>query len=260
VLGTPIGDQLAALGWRPQTVLSPYGPLWTAYETLVVRATHDVMTGILLLKVVPLAANLVSALLTWRILGFVRPGLRLVGTVAFLWNPAVIVEVAAEGHVEGLMTCLALLGIYGALRLQPTRALLSGSLAVVTKYIPAVLLPGQLVYLWRRSGHRGRIPRSLALGAAAGIGIGLVAFAPFWAGLRTFDGLREMGQPGPWPTVTGRSPPSSWAAPSPPISFAPPSASEIRPASSRRRRARALHSCSSRPRCSFRGTWSCRSP
>src|SRR5207244_7700324 len=23
------------------------------------------------------------------------------------------------------------------------------------------------------------------------------------AGLRTFDGLREMGQPGPWPTVTG---------------------------------------------------------
>ena len=45
--------------------------------------------------------------------------------------------------------------------------------------------------------------RRLMLGGAVGAGLIVATFAPFWAGLQTLEGLRVMGQPGPWPTATG---------------------------------------------------------
>ena len=203
VLGTPVGAQLTALGWRPQVILSPYGPLWTAYEVGVMRLTGDVGQAMLLLKLPALLASLGSAALIWRILAMVRPGRQLLGTVAFLWSPVVITELAAEGHVDGLMVFLVLLGVSFTLRGRPVSSAVAGVLAVLTKYLPLILLPAQLVYLWRRAAVP-ESPRSrLVLAAVVGLALAGLLFAPFWVGFRTLDGLRVMGQPGPWPTVTG---------------------------------------------------------
>lgn len=202
VLGTVVGDQLTAIGWRPQTILSPYGPLWTAFEIGAMSVTRDIGVAVVLMKLPVLVASLGSAALIWRILGLVRPRLRLVGTVAFLWSPVVITELAGEGHIDGLMTFFVLLGLYATLRARPTSAALSGTLAAVTKYMPVILAPAQLVYIWRTS-DRPDIGRRLVIAGLLALGFLVVLFAPFWVGLRTLEGLRVMGQPGPWPTVTG---------------------------------------------------------
>jgi alpha-1,6-mannosyltransferase len=132
----------------------------------------------------------------------VRPQVRLVGTVAFLWSPVVLTELSGEGHIEGVLTFLALLGIAATLRGRPVSAAVAGTLAVLTKYVPVILLPAQLVYLARTRQPAPSRARLAAAAAAAAL-VAVIIFAPFWAGVRTLEGLRIMGQPGPWPTVTG---------------------------------------------------------
>lgn len=202
VLGTPIGLQLTALGWRPQAIVSPYGPLWTAVEMGVLSVTRDVAVATILVKLPAVLASLGSAGLIWTILGWTRPRLRLLGTVAFLWSPVVVTELAGEGHVDGLMTFLALLGVAATLRGRTVSSAVVGALALVTKYLPAILLPAQAVYLLRARRPAASRARVAAAGIA-GASVVALAFAPFWVGLRTLEGLRIMGQPGPWPTVTG---------------------------------------------------------
>jgi alpha-1,6-mannosyltransferase len=202
VLGTPFGAQLTALGWRPQAILSPYGPLWTAVEVGVLSVTRDLAVATVLLKLPAFLASVGSAALIWTILGWVRPRLRLVGTVAFLWSPVVLTELSGEGHVDGLMTFLVLAGIAATLRGRPVSSAVAGSLAVLTKYVPMIFVPAQLIYLLR-ARHPATSRTWLVAAAALAAALAVCAFAPFWAGLRTLEGLRIMGQPGPWPTLTG---------------------------------------------------------
>jgi alpha-1,6-mannosyltransferase len=201
VLGSPLGEQLTAIGWRPQAIVSPYGPVWTAVEVGVLSFTRDVTVATVLLKLPALLASLGCAGLIWTILGRVRPRLRLVGTVAFLWSPVVITELAGEGHIDGLMTLLALLGVAATLRGRTATTAVAGTLAALTKYVPLILLPAQLAYLARspRPPSRAR----LLVGAGTAVAVAALVFAPFWTGPQTLEGLRIMGQPGPWPTVTG---------------------------------------------------------
>ncbi len=203
VLDTGVGAQLEAIGWRPQAILSPYGPLWTAYESAVMTMTRDVSLAVLLMKLPALLGALGSAALIWRILGMVRPRLRLLGTIAFVWNPVVIAELAAEGHLDGLMVFLLLAGLYVTLRNRPVASSVLAAAAALTKYVPIVLVPAQAVYLWRTTRDTAHMRRRLMLGGAVGAGLIVATFAPFWAGLQTLEGLRVMGQPGPWPTATG---------------------------------------------------------
>jgi alpha-1,6-mannosyltransferase len=63
------------------------------------------------------------------------------------------------------------------------------SLAVLTKFLPLILLPPFVAYLLRR-----RQPADLlrfAAGLAVGAGTAVVLYWPFWVGVHTFDGLAE---------------------------------------------------------------------
>ena len=165
--------------------------------------TRDVGVAAVLLKLAPLAGSLGSAALIWRILAIVRPRLQLLGAIMFLWNPVVISELAAEGHVDGVVAFLALLGLYCTLRGRAVAASAAGTLATLTKYVPAMLLPAQAVYLFRTADRRQEMRGRFVAAAVVAAGLALLLFAPFWSGLRTLEGLRVMGQPGPWPTLTG---------------------------------------------------------
>jgi hypothetical protein len=101
------------------------------------------------------------------------------------------------------MVVLALLGLYATLRTRLASAAVAGTLAALTKYLSLMLLPAQLVFLWRTAANPTLLRRRLGFAALVAAGLVVALFAPFWAGLRTLEGLRVMGQPGPWPTVTG---------------------------------------------------------
>lgn len=101
VVGTTVEPQLVARGWGPGHPVSPYGPLWTGIEAGVVGFTEDVPTQIFAFKALAMAAALSTAALIWVALGRARAETRLLGTLAFLWNPMVVVELAGEGHNDG---------------------------------------------------------------------------------------------------------------------------------------------------------------
>ncbi|MDQ6661060.1 MAG: hypothetical protein M3Z24_08855 [Chloroflexota bacterium] len=193
---SPLGAHLLTYGWHPLHVvpLVPYGPLWVQLETAILRITSDVPTDILLLKGLIVAASLGSAALIWAILGRVRPVDQLLGTLVYLWNPVIIVEFAGEGHNDALVILCVLTALFLTVAARPALAIVMLLLAVLTKYVPLILLPAQVVYFWstwRTRPDRARLTPLLLLGLLAGFMLSVVLYRPFWVGMATFQGVRE---------------------------------------------------------------------
>ena len=215
VAPTELGGDLAEYGWRPVADVAPYGPVWIHVLTGVMEATQDVYTALVLLKLVVVAASLGTAWLIWTTLGRVRPEWQLLGTLAYLWNPVIVVELAAEGHNEAPAAFFALAAVALAVRTRVAASLGSLLLAALTKFVPLILLPAHLVYLWRRMGAR-TLARRTALAAALGAAATAALYGFLWAGTQTFEGLRIMRELGVVPSLAG----SFGAAASPYVSGA----------------------------------------
>jgi len=203
VRATDFARQLAPFGWLPVHGLTPYGPLWTHLEIAVVKATGHVPTALVLLKAVVVAASLGCAALIWRILGRVRPEDQLFGTLVYLWNPMIVVEFAAEGHNDALMVLCLLASLALTVSARPALSVAASVLGVLVKYLPVIFLPAQVVYLWHTRRDRPRLAVGLLLGLLIGAGLAVVLYWPFWAGLRTFEGVRLQGQPLVSPSPSG---------------------------------------------------------
>jgi hypothetical protein len=177
--------------------------VWTVIE-VAVTFVGGVPQRILALQLLEIAATAGCALLIWKILIRVRPGDRLLGTIAFLWNPVIIVELGGEGHNDGIVIALVLAGLLATLTGLSARAIALTGFGVLTKFLPLNLAPAQLVYLWRTAPDRGRVARQVLIGAGLAFAA-LIAFVlaePGWAA-HMFDGLQRQGRAQPFPTFTG---------------------------------------------------------
>ncbi|HLH72586.1 MAG TPA: hypothetical protein VKX96_04825, partial [Chloroflexota bacterium] len=175
---------LADDAWFP--VLSPtwralttgYGPAWLAIASGVDVVTDHggglsdlarTLTGFRLLFVVLGSFN---ALFIWSILGIIAPERRLTGTIAYVWNPVVLL-IGVE-HNDTAMLFLALLGIWLEVHGRPALAIVALTLSALLKYLTGPLLIAYLVWRWRSAGRR----RTLVLAILAAVTTGLV-FLPF---------------------------------------------------------------------------------
>jgi alpha-1,6-mannosyltransferase len=197
VLFLPIGQALHELGWIPPPAPSPYGPIWSIIEVLVTRLPLAIAGQVFLFKAIAAVATLASAAMIWRILGRIRPGQQLAGTLLFLWNPVVLIELAGDGHNDALMIFFVLVAIDAILRSQASRALVATMLGVLVKYLPLIFAPPMAVYELRRNGHDALV-RRFAAGAAISAVVAVLAFLPFWSG-QTFAAVLRSGGGGPWP-------------------------------------------------------------
>ena len=137
-------------------------------------------------------------------------------TLAYLWNPLVVVEVVAMGHVDGLGVLPLLVAAWAMPRASEAKpsvrriaaAALSLGLAVLTKLVPLVLIP-----LWARHSRRSVVFVTVLLAVVlaacvpvlwhtGGVPPGLVTYGiswefngpiyePLW---RTLDLLLEQAQ------------------------------------------------------------------
>lgn len=201
--GLTFGYALIPWGWRPVHGITPYGPLWTNFEVLVISLTRDVSTAILLMKIPVVVANLVAGALIWAILTVVRPQDRLLGTLIYLWNPMMVLEFAGEGHNDTIMIVFVLLSLLFLVRARPAGSLVMLMLGMLAKYLPLILWPAQMVFLWRTRQPRQRLVGRLALGLGIGLALAIVLYRPFWAGSATFVGVRAAGQPGFMASTSG---------------------------------------------------------
>jgi alpha-1,6-mannosyltransferase len=197
VAASPLGPELVTYGWQPVHPATPYGPVLTHLETAIVWLSGaDVRLSMLLFKLVAVASSLGVAAVIWMILDRVRPQDRDIGTIAYLWNPAVLVEVAGEGHNDAITTLLALATVLLVLRRQVVGGVLTMVVAALTKYVPVLLAPALLGYLWRGAQDKQFVLWRIAGGAVAGAGVAAALYAPYWAGQQTFSGLASSGRAG----------------------------------------------------------------
>jgi hypothetical protein len=218
VVGSNVGSRLESFGWRPVHPVSPYGPLWSQIENTTTRL-GDVNAMVTAFKAIAIAFSLGSAVLIWVILGRVHPQHQLLGTLLYLWNPLIVIELAGEGHNDAAIVFFVLLGLILTIRRRPGGAVLATSVGILTKYLPLLFFPLQALYLWRERRDIRHFLRSVIAGATAGIVLAVVAFAPRWAGVETFEGVRltgQLGHTGSTPTLLmhglSRTVPSSDAA------------------------------------------------
>jgi alpha-1,6-mannosyltransferase len=196
VAATPLGPELMSFGWRPVHPVSPYGPVWTHIEAAVVRVADDVSTEVVLMKLIAVVFSLGSAVLIWILLGRTSPEHRLLGTLAYLWNPLIIVELAGEGHNDSMMVFFTLLALVLTIIGRGGGGVTAMSLGALSKYLPLLLMPLQVAYLWRMRANVRQLTRQLASGAILSVLLATLAFATVWAGAQTFDGVRATGQSG----------------------------------------------------------------
>jgi hypothetical protein len=196
VAHTPFGAELLRHGWRPVHPVSPYGPLWTHLETTIVQMFEGVRGQLLAFKLVLVVSSLGSALVIWRILGRVRPELQLLGTLAFLWNPMIVVEVAGEGHNDAMMVLFVVIALLLTIQGRALSGLVAMSLGVLVKYLPLLLVPPQAVYLWRTRRNTRHFAMQVASGAAIAAMLAAALFAPLWAGADSLKGVWLSGQTG----------------------------------------------------------------
>jgi hypothetical protein len=170
--------------WHDAT--SVYGPVWMLITWGVVKTAGNSMTlAIVELKLVILVLDLaVMGLLTFsgRKEGQAGAGWPL---LLFAWNPLVLITVPLAGAAD-VWLAGAFIGAFLARRRgRPELATLLLTLAALVKIYAVVALLLHLVLVLREGNVRVRGWRHAAIAA----GVSGLAFAPYWAGTKTFAAL-----------------------------------------------------------------------
>jgi hypothetical protein len=184
---------------------SPYGPIWEGISLLAFRlAGGDLLRHLLALKAIACLSHLGSVGLVALSLRRLKPDWALAGTLALAWNPVALLELAGNGHNDGLMVFFLLLAITLAVCGRRWLVIPALTLSIFTKFTPLLALPFFLLYLARLAGEGSARPRLAQVASVAGNvallgGLGLALMAPIWPGWEQWA-VRDLGQ------AAGRSP------------------------------------------------------
>ncbi len=190
---------------------SAYGPSWALLTCLfqwlvgVFRLSDPVLAMVLILRAWGLGMHLVSVALIWsisgslqRLHGIVSQEKRLRTTLAFAWNPLLLLEACTNAHNDTTLLFLILLAIWFLVRAQmrPQPHLLAYlapavllALGTCLKINLVLLAPGIFFYQWLQETQQPIRQRLKHVGASVAIYGGLILglYAPFWQGGAIFD-------------------------------------------------------------------------
>ena len=202
------------LYWASQP--SIYGPTWIAITYFLQWLALSfglpgILSMLLALRLFGLAMHLGSTLLIWSISGhlqlrsgFITPEKRLRATLAFAWNPLLLLEACVNAHVDVAILFFVLLAIWFLVRGFPTTTRggaqrvmvqVGAMLAIATclKLNVVLLALGLLLFLWTQPGKIGKI----LMFTATYSGIIVLFYLPFWQGgalLHTFQNTPAASQ------------------------------------------------------------------
>ncbi|MGN6125293.1 MAG: hypothetical protein ACTHON_01910, partial [Humibacter sp.] len=204
VADTPYGIQMLAQGWQAVHPQTPYGPVWTAFEWLAyVLSGGNVYLGILLVKLPVFLAVLGTTWLIWSFLVRTNRDRALRGTLLYLANPLILIELVGDGHNDGVMAFFVVLAVYAVARRWAFVAVAAVILAALVKLnaLPLALPVAVALIAMRRSAVR-LIGEAIA-GVVVSVGVGALLIAPYWVGAGTFVGLGASGAPSEGADVAG---------------------------------------------------------
>jgi len=197
----PPGDPWLSLAAEWINAPSPYGPVWQVLSLGAYYAGGgDFLLQVYALKVLAILAYLGCAILIYRILRQTRSEWALAGTLAFAWNPLVLIEVAQNAHNDIVMIFFMLAAVWALVHtakhsernevksknapgwLYSLLVCVFLALSVLTKFITIVIVPFFLLALMSR-GQRwpDRIARLIGFGVLIGTLV-VIGTLPLWPG------------------------------------------------------------------------------
>ena len=177
--------------WIPQpNVPKIYGPVWMAIASLLVSVGSSPIVTLLLFKILALLSHLINCVLIWIILGKLAPSRRLVGTLLYAWNPLALIELAGNGHNDGLLICLLLLATLLYVQQKggwyDIGAMALLGLAISFNLIGLLFVP---LFIWFSVHNEPRIGHAIwgfCWRAMLTLGVTFILYLPFWHGSATF--------------------------------------------------------------------------
>jgi alpha-1,6-mannosyltransferase len=169
---------------RPDSAVTIYPPVAQMFFFLVTRLGETVTT----MRVAFLACEAVAVAMIWMLLRQAsRPVTR---TVAYLWHPLPMWEIANSGHIDALMIALMMTGLWLVIRRMTLRGVAAISLAALAKPFAILALP----VCWRPWDWRAP---TLAVAIAAAcyapyVSVGTGVFG-FLAGYLREEGIQDGG-------------------------------------------------------------------
>jgi hypothetical protein len=154
---------------------TPYPPAAQIFFRFVVTI-HD---SALAMKLALVVCDLLTMLVLWRWL--VVTGQSQWLTLAYAWNPLVVLEVAHSDHIDALGALWTVAAAFWLSRRKTGLAAIAFVLAVATKLLPIVLAP----LLWRRITLRD---------AFVGAGLFVLLYLPFASGTDVLYGVQNVVQ------------------------------------------------------------------
>jgi alpha-1,6-mannosyltransferase len=187
----PASELLPYNFWRDFP--SPYGPAWTSISAGVAALSGGSPLGTsLLFKLLATLCLGATAVLVHRTARELAPGREAQATALWAWNPLVLLESAANGHNDALLSLLLVggLALLAARRGLAAYALVAASVLVKLTTLPvlALLTLGRL----NRGRARDRARRAAVMAAVLATAA-ILAYAPYWQGPETLRGVA--GQP-----------------------------------------------------------------
>lgn len=192
-LTTLQGDFPYPIGISWSDLASPYGPLWSfiVAPAALLPGEHFV-AGLLAYKALSIVSLAGCTALIWTLVRRTLPGTEVCAVVLFAWNPFVLMRVVGNGHNDLWMMLFVLAALERMERTRWTQAVALLALGVLLKFVPALLGPPFLLYIWTHAeGSRLRRLRHVALAGLVSLALAVLCYAPFWVGIETFDNVRK---------------------------------------------------------------------
>ena len=169
------GDPLFAFA-NHQHLTTHYGPAYTLLSALVAAiAPSTVLGGAIAWKATAAAAALGCALLVGRVvraLGGAEADAQN-ARLWLAWNPLLVLEAAASGHIEPIMMLPALGGILLWQQRRPVRGVVVLVTSTLTKWVTGLLVLFALVWEVKRAEPGRKLRALLPLVGAAGLATAL---------------------------------------------------------------------------------------
>ncbi len=167
---------------------SQYGPVWVLLGgDLASLAQGDLLTELLLYKLLAAAAHIGGAALVYRIaLNLTRMRTRAQASAfLYLWNPMLLWEMVGNAHNDGLMMFFGLVGVWLFVSGYHLAVLATVAAGALVKIPAALVAPTLLVGIWRRTWLKAVEGSLLAAVLVAAV------YRPFWQGPDTLTALQR---------------------------------------------------------------------
>lgn len=165
-----------------------YGPVFVLLSSVLTFLFGNFfIVSLYAFKAIFILLHLANVFLIYRIIQKIQPKLSGMAAVLYAWNPFIIFETAQNGHNDSVMIFFILLSVHLYVQKKYIWVMPALLLAAMSKYIALMLLPLFGVFLLR---NKDRIkPAIYARSFVVGCLLVVFTYAPFWQGVKTFEGF-----------------------------------------------------------------------